>query len=101
MGKAYVKFQSDNRLLICGAVTFNTVLYIQEQSSAYFEDLPVIVIDFSDLHKVDSSIIALLLYWQRQGKRYAKIVRYIHVPKSVQELGELSNLEKILDIWNN
>ncbi|PCI37304.1 MAG: hypothetical protein COB50_03820 [Thiotrichales bacterium] len=101
MSKAYIKLQRDKRLLICGAITFNSVLAILKQSTAYFEELPAIVIDFSDLHKIDSSVIALLLHWQRQAQEYNKIVRYIHVPKAVQELGELSNLEKILDIWNN
>ncbi len=55
-----------------------------------------IELDLSQITDPDSASVALLIDWLRYAKRYHKTLRLHHVPKKMQDIIRLSNLQDIL-----
>jgi phospholipid transport system transporter-binding protein len=84
------------RFAINGVLGFATVTEILERSKELFDDHPVIKIDFSGVTKADSAGLALLLEWINWAKHYQREVRYFNVPKQVQAIAHISEVEDLL-----
>jgi phospholipid transport system transporter-binding protein len=52
--------------------------------------------DLSALAVVDSSVVAVMLEWQRAAKRLNKLLTFHNVPKNVSSLIELYGLSEFL-----
>lgn len=79
-------------LALEGALSFDTLARVLEQSRAYSErpDVPDrLTIDFSAITDVDSSAVALLLEWRREAARQGKSLHFVNLPANLLSLAEL------------
>jgi phospholipid transport system transporter-binding protein len=56
-----------------------------------------IALNLQDLTDSDSASVALLIDWLRYAKAQGKALRLHHVPKKMQDIIRLSNLQHILE----
>ncbi len=82
-------------LILDGPVTFDTVPSLVGAASEHFRG-GVGTIDFSRVTEIDSSAVALALEWLRQGEAANVKIRFVHVPKSMQNLGKLYGVSEIV-----
>ena len=86
-------------LALTGALSFETLPAVLEQSAAYAarEDLPErLTIDFSAITGIDSSAVALLLEWRRKAKARGKTLVYVNLPANLLELARLYGVEDLI-----
>ena len=86
-------------LALTGALSFETLPAVLEQSAAYAarEDLPErLTIDFSAITGIDSSAVALLLEWRRQAKARGKTLVYVNLPANRLALARLYGVEDLI-----
>jgi len=89
----------DGVLALTGALSFETLPAILEQSARYAErsDTPQhLVIDFSAITGVDSSAVALLLEWRRRAAELGKRVEYVNLPPNLLALAQLYGVEELI-----
>ena len=86
-------------LALTGALSFDTVPAVLEQSAQYAAraDLPDrLTIDFAGVTGVDSAAVALLLEWRRQAAARAKRLEFIHLPANLLALAELYGVADLI-----
>lgn len=88
---------SGDRIKVTGDVTMETA------SKLFHEGLPYsgnnsLVIDFSQLGKVDSSAVSLMLVWMREAKRNKVSVRFESVPANLVSLADLYGVAELLPL---
>ncbi len=82
------------RMLISGPLTLQTV---GEIAAIPFSDTQAVrVIDLSQIEKVDSAAVALLLHWVRQAEKIQGRLSFINVPKNLHSLAALYDVADIL-----
>ncbi len=82
-------------LMLEGPVTFDTVPSLVEAVAEHIRG-GAGTIDFSNVTEVDSSAVALALEWLRRGAEAKVEVRFLHVPKSMQNLSKLYGVSEIV-----
>ncbi len=55
-------------------------------------------IDLSALEKSDSATLAVLIAWSAKARRQGVTLRYLRVPKGLQNLARLSNVDGLLGL---
>ena len=83
---------SGETLALTGALSFDTIPTVLEQSAQYAArtDLPDrLTIDFAGVTGVDSAAVALLLEWRRQSAARSKRLDFINLPPNLLALAEL------------
>jgi phospholipid transport system transporter-binding protein len=86
-------------LALAGAISFETMAEVLEQSARYAArpDLPDrLTIDFSAITGVDSSAVALLLEWRRQAAERGKRLEYVNLPANLLALAELYGVAELI-----
>jgi len=86
-------------LALTGALSFETLPSVLEQSARYAErpDVPDrLTIDFSAITGVDSSAVALLLEWRRQAAERGKRLEYVNLPANLVALAELYGVSELI-----
>jgi len=86
-------------LALTGAISFDTMAEVLEQSARYAArpDLPDrLTIDFSAITGVDSSAVALLLEWRRQAAERSKRLEYVNLPPNLLALAELYGVAELI-----
>ena len=86
-------------LALTGALSFDTIPTVLEQSERYAErtDLPErLVIDFAGVTGVDSAAVALLLEWRRQASRRQKRLEFVNLPPNLLALAELYGVAELI-----
>ena len=56
------------------------------------------VVDLAELAGASSAVVALLIAWFRYGHAHGKVVRFLHVPTSIMNIIEVSELAEVLPI---
>lgn len=56
------------------------------------------VIDFSQIEKVDSSAVSLMLVWLREAQRSKVNLRFTHVPGNLMSLAKLYGVAELLTL---
>jgi phospholipid transport system transporter-binding protein len=90
---------ADGSLALTGAISFETLPTVLEQSARYAErtDIPEhLTIDFSAITGVDSSAVALLLEWRRQAAERGKRLEYVNLPPNLVALAQLYGVEELI-----
>ena len=90
---------ADEVLQLTGALSFETLPGVLEQSAAFTAraDLPErLTIDFSGITGVDSSAVALLLEWRRQAQRLGKALVFVNLPANLLALARLYGVEELI-----
>jgi anti-anti-sigma factor len=93
--------QKDGVIYISGAIVFETVALIQKQidfiiSSGHFS--ASICIDFSEVNKVNSAALGLLLHLKREEKRRNKHFSFSSLSQRLLSLAELYGLADFIHL---
>ena len=90
---------ADEVLRLTGALSFETLPAVLEQSAQYTArpDLPDrLTIDFAAIDGVDSSAVALLLEWRREAQRLGKVLVFVNLPPNLLALANLYGVEELI-----
>jgi phospholipid transport system transporter-binding protein len=86
-------------LVLEGALSFETLPTVLEQSAAYAAraDLPdCLTIDFANVTGIDSSAVALLLEWRRQALGRGKKLVFVNLPANLVSLAGLYGVAELI-----
>jgi phospholipid transport system transporter-binding protein len=92
---------SGETLALTGALSFDTIPAVLEQSAQYAArtDLPDrLTIDFAGVTGVDSAAVALLLEWRRQAAARSKRLDFINLPANLLALAELYGVADLITL---
>jgi phospholipid transport system transporter-binding protein len=81
---------------VSGALTFDTVPAVYEQSAAWFAGEGELVIDLSQVARADSAGLALMLEWLKRAAARNRTVRFTGMPEQVQTLIRINGLQAAL-----
>ena len=93
--------RTSDRLQVSGDVTMATVSAIFKEGLMHHKEIKsneAFLIDFSQLNKVDSSAVSLMLGWLREAKRNNIKVRFVNVPDNLMSLAELYGVADVFDL---
>ena len=91
--------QKAEALALVGALSFDTLPKVLEESSQYAArtDLPDrLTIDFAAITSVDSSAVALLLEWRRQAMQKQKTLVFVNLPANLLALADLYGVAELI-----
>jgi len=92
-----ITFDSDKQYIrVKGELTSATVMDALKQFARECKALPRWVIDFTQVSKVDSSAIALLIELKRNALKNSKQISFIYLPNSLLRIARLSQVEDLL-----
>ena len=92
-----VSFDKRNQYIqVKGELTCETVMSALKQLRRECSSLPSWVIDFTQVSKVDSSAIALLIELKRNAKQKDKQVSFIYLPAALLSIARLSQVDGLL-----
>ena len=86
-------------LALTGALSFETIPKVLEESAAYAAraDLPErLTIDLSGITVVDSAAVALLLEWRRQAAARGKQLAFVNLPSNLLALAQLYGVADLI-----
>ncbi|MBU0455174.1 MAG: STAS domain-containing protein [Pseudomonadota bacterium] len=88
---------SDYQILyVKGALNFDSIKALWDESRPYFKDLESLRVDLSDVTHCDSAGLALLIEWRRLAHKNHQVLRFEHLPKQLINIARVSNLLSIL-----
>ncbi len=92
-----VSFDNSNQYIqVKGELTSKTVMEALKQFSRECKSLPKWVIDFTQVTKVDSSAIAMLIELKRNALKNKKSISFIYLPSALLKIARLSQVEDFL-----
>ena len=92
-----VSFDSDKQYIrVKGELTTDTVMDALKQFTRECKALSRWVIDFTQVSKVDSSAIALLIELKRNALKNKKEISFIYLPSALLQIARLSQVEDML-----
>ncbi len=92
-----ISFDSSKQYIrVKGELTVATVMDALRQFSRECKALPRWVIDFTQVSKVDSSAIALLVELKRNALKNKKEIAFIYLPAALLQIARLSQVENLL-----
>ncbi len=93
-----VSFDNSNQYIqVKGELTCNTVMDALKQFSRECKSLQKWVIDFTQVTKVDSSALAMLIELKRNALKNKRTISFIYVPPTLLKIARLSQLEDLLN----
>ena len=80
--------QSDSELTVSGALTFDSVPSLFEQSAYWLQRISgPVTVDLRDVHRADSAGLALLVEWLRGARQNNRAeIRFTNVPEQMGSL---------------
>lgn len=92
--------KSANSYFLLGALNFETVPFLWQQSQKVFQTRgqSLITFDLGGVTQSDSSGVALLLGWMRNFRQQSQAIEFIHFPSQMLAIIQLAGLETILPI---
>ncbi len=81
---------------LSGAVTFDTATRLYESTTLNFVDEGELTIDLSEVERVDSAGLALLLEWLRGSRRNNCQLRFTNIPEQLNSLMEVTGLDDVI-----
>jgi ABC-type transporter Mla MlaB component len=92
-----VSFDNDNKYIrVKGELTSATVMNALSQFASECKSLPRWIIDFTQVSKVDSTAIALLVELKRNAQKKNRAISFIYLPSSLLKIARLSQVEDLL-----
>ena len=77
-----------------GSVDFHSVADLANKD--ILDESAEVSIDLGGLQSVDSSVVALLIQWQRQAAQKGIPLRFLNIPEQIEPLITLYDLEGII-----
>lgn len=92
--------KNDNTYFLSGALNFETVPFLWQQSLKTLKDKgqSLVIFDLGGVTQSDSSSVALLIAWVRRFRRQAQTINFIHLPSQMLAIIQLAGLETIIPI---
>lgn len=82
-----------------GELTFETVPGVWERSRGMFEaDQAEVAVELSDVARVDSAGLALLIEWVRAAREAKAAIRFRDIPEQLLAIARVSGVEEILPL---
>ena len=92
-----ITFDDTNQYIrVKGELTASTVMSALKQFSQKCKSLPKWVIDFTQVSKVDSTALALLIELKRNALKKNKKISFIYLPASLVSIARLSQVDLLL-----
>lgn len=81
---------------VAGALTFETVPGLYQNSSSWFAGAGDLTIDLAQVERIDSAGLALLIEWLRHARVANRTLRFANIPVPVQTLIRINGLQDAL-----
>jgi len=81
---------------VAGALTFETVPRLYQNSSSWFTGAGDLTIDLAQVERADSAGLALLIEWLRRARAANRSLRFANIPVPVQTLIRINGLQDAL-----
>lgn len=81
---------------VAGALTFETVPGLFQNSSSWFAGAGDLTIDLAQVERIDSAGLALLIEWLRHARVANRTLRFANIPAQVQTLIRINGLQDAL-----
>lgn len=79
-------------------VTFANLMAVRRDGEACIDQGDAADIDLSSLASGNSAVVALLIGWFRYAHTHGKVVRFLHVPVTIMNIIEVSDLDEVLPL---
>ena len=86
----------ENRYLVSGALLFQTVVDARRLGLGPLSKHEQIIFDLSDVVRVDSAGLALLIEWMREARRRGVAVHFENIPHQLQAIARASQVDQFL-----
>ncbi|MGQ0657019.1 MAG: STAS domain-containing protein [Chromatiales bacterium] len=96
MSDARLYKQDDRTWRVAGDLDLDAVATVLAQGSQMWEDGMPCVVDFSQVRRIDSTSVALMLEWQRQAKQRNIALRYRNVPRQLLAIASVCGVKALL-----
>lgn len=91
--------QDDNLFVIKGELNMHTVPALAETAHALLTQLSgEVSVDLAGVSRADSAGLALLIDLERLVRRQQCDIRFLHLPKQLNQILHLSELDEILPV---
>ena len=84
-----------NTVIVQGAVTIDNAVMLTKSGIALFDDQPLTV-DLHQVTEVDSTIISMLLEWQRATGKNSHALQFINMPENLKSLIQLYGVAELI-----
>jgi len=81
---------------VTGALTFETVPDLYQNSAKWFEGAGELILDLAQVERTDSAGLALLIEWLRRAQAAKRRLRFANIPAQVQTLIRINGLQDAL-----
>ena len=96
---AAIRISSAESAELSGDLTFNTVRELAKEAEALLDtNNSIRQLDLSQVNKVDSSGLALLLEWQSGAKKRGTLLQVLHAPDDLVSLAKLCEAQDLLQL---
>ncbi|MEW5756989.1 MAG: STAS domain-containing protein [Pseudomonadota bacterium] len=85
---------------VSGAMCFETVIGLLQQSGALFSGASSVVVDLGGVERADSAGVAVLVEWLRLARSKGVALRFRHIPAQMWSIVEASDLAARLPLQN-
>ncbi|PTQ67375.1 phospholipid transport system transporter-binding protein [Nitrosomonas oligotropha] len=93
-------FRDGNTVIVQGAVTIDHAVMLTKSGIALFDDQPL-RIDLDQVTEVDSTIVSILLEWQRATRKNSHVLQFINMPESLKSLIQLYGVAELIPLAVN
>jgi phospholipid transport system transporter-binding protein len=93
-------FREGNTVIVQGAVTIDHAMMLTKSGIALFDDQPL-TIDLDQVTEVDSTIVSILLEWQRATRKNSHALQFINMPESLRSLIQLYGVAELIPLAVN
>lgn len=87
-------------MIVQGAVTIDHAVMLTKSGIALFDDQPL-TIDLDQVTEVDSTIVSVLLEWQRATRKSSHALQFINMPESLKSLIQLYGVAELIPLAAN
>ncbi len=84
-----------NRMLVSGPVTFANVRQVLDEGVRHVKE-GVRTVDLAEIGEIDSSILAAMLAWIREGRDQKSEVAFSNLPEGLVTLARVYGVESFL-----
>lgn len=93
-------FREGDTVIVQGAVTIDNAVMLTKSGIALFDNQPL-VIDLDQVTEVDSTIVSVLLEWQRATRKNRHALQFINMPESLKSLIQLYGVAELIPLAAN
>ena len=95
MSKVKLESRDANQFTLSGELTFDTAQELFDQAARIFSGKSRVTVDLSDINRVDSAGLALLMEWLRVARREKVELEFRNLPAQMTSLIMVSGLQEL------